>query len=248
MNNLTQTIIDKSKSLGISTLSSLFPRDFEYYMIALELCDGDGIMLDYFTFPIMPNNIEIIDSPSFKVQSTFGGVGVLSSNIFTPKKITLSGNFGRNVKILNRGVASGLFAGFAKKNKSERGYGADTVANTTLEFNANIKTGYGCIKVLESILNRSYEIDSQTGKVNKLYFYNLAFGESYLVKYEQSKMSQSLPNNMIWEYSVNLQAICPLHLDKNKGVTKLTTNSGSISAFGMGIVQQSTNDLIKSLF
>jgi len=234
--------VEKAKATGTSALSALFPRDFECYMVAFELCNGDGITLDYFTFPIMPSNIEIIDTPALKIQNTFGGVSALSSNIFTPKKISLSGNFGRNIKLLNRGSSLNLLVGgFLQRNITERSYGGGTPSKDTIEFNNNLKTGYGCNKVLQAIINRSYEIDRSTGKVNKLYFYNLAFGESFLVKCEQSKFSQSLQNNMMWDYFLNLQAICPIHLDKLRG------KSGTAMAFGMSEVQKTTNSLLKSL-
>ena len=232
------------ESLGAVTSSVLFPLDFECYMIAFELCDGNGKTLDYFTFPIMPTNIDIQENSIVKVQNTFGGVSVISSDLFNPKKISLKGNFGRNLKLLNRGI-NGLnwSTNFSQRNEKERNYGQEGSQNNILELSSVIKTGYGCTKVLQSILNRSYSVDKSTGKVNKLYFYNLAFGESFLVKCESVKFTQSIgSNNMMWDYDINLIATCPLHLDRFKGNL---ANKGKI--FGMSVIQQSTNSLIRSL-
>ena len=37
------------RSIGQAALSSLSPHDFEYYMVALELTDGSGRTIDYFS-------------------------------------------------------------------------------------------------------------------------------------------------------------------------------------------------------
>ena len=165
-------ILEKTlNNLGVATANLLFPRDFECYMVAFELCSGNGDTLDYFTFPIMPSSINIQENQIVKIQNTFGGVSVLSSDLYNPKKISLKGNFGRNIKLLNRGKNSlSWAAGFYKSTETERSYGQNTDPTTTRELSSMIKTGYGCTKVLQSVINRSYGVDKVTGAVNKLYF------------------------------------------------------------------------------
>lgn len=62
----------------------------------------------------------------------------------------------------------------------------------------------------------SYHIKSngvdKDGLPFRLYFYNMALGESYLVVVPPTGLvlNQSLQRNMIWEYSLTMTAIAPL--------------------------------------
>lgn len=216
-------------------LSSLYPREFECYMIAFELCDSQGKTLDYFTFPVMPSEISITEKLAVRVQNTFGGVSSISSSVFVPKDITLQGSFGRNFKILYRGNLTIPFVG---KAEVERNYGFDSSLKQS-ELSNTLKTGFGCIKVLQSIINRSVGVD-EYGNCNRLYFYNLAFGESYLVKASSFQSSQDLSSNAIWRYALKLEAVCPIHLDKygNGKVKKAYLNTA---------IQSSLNAVINGI-
>jgi len=44
-------------TVGRSAMNALFPYDFEVYMMALELTDGNDNTIDYMSFPIMPESI-----------------------------------------------------------------------------------------------------------------------------------------------------------------------------------------------
>lgn len=211
--SIKNTWIKKAISLGYSAasilMSSLYPREFEMYMIAFELCDSKGKTLDYFSFPIMPSEMQISEKNATKSQSTFGGVSSVSSSVYIPKMVKISGNFGRNFKILYRNKVT---VPFIKKVEVERSYGIGS-PKKELELTNSIKTGYGCIKVLESIINRSVGID-EYGNCNRLYFYNLAFGESFLVKVGNFDFQQTLSTNAIWNYSLDIECVCPIYLDK----------------------------------
>lgn len=226
-NEIQETWLKKAESIGYNAaatlLNSLYPREFECYMIAFELCDSKGKTLDYFTFPIMPSEISITEGFATKVQNSFGGVSSISSSVYIPKDISLSGNFGRNFKVLYRGK---LTLPFVSKSEVERNYGFDSPLKIK-ELSNTLKTGYGCIKVLQSILNRSVGID-EYGDCNRLYFYNLVFGESYLVKVNSFTPSQDMSTNAIWRYNLKLKTVCPIHLDKyakQKGKVASTLNS-----------------------
>lgn len=217
MNNIDKNIINiwenKIKSLGYSAasslMSSLYPKEFECYMISFELCNYAGETIDFFSFPVLPTEINIQEQFPVNIKNTFGGVSVLSTDIYNPKTITISGNFGRNFKLLNRGDLK-----FFKAIEWERRYNEQSDQYTYKELSTTVKTGFGCLKVLESILNRSYAVDYDYGMSNKLYFYNLAYGESYLVKAISWTPSQDLSSNAIWKYNLVLQTICPIYLDK----------------------------------
>lgn len=235
-----EEIIEKVSSVGSVAASLLWPYDFECYMVAFELCDGVGKTIDYLSFPITPENLQIEETPAVNIKNTFGGVSVVSSELYTPKTISLRGNFGRAIKVLSRGDITASFTSLGGF-EFERSYSKDLQAKKTSELSHNIKTGYGTSKVLQSILNKSYGVHKTLGVVNKLYFYNLAFGESYVVKVTYFKISQSLENNMLWNYDITLKTISPLDLDKQK------TNSSLIKSFGVNVVQNGINSLLKSL-
>lgn len=214
----------KSKSLGYTAaatlLSSLYPADFEAYMIAFELCDNFGETLDFFAFPIMPSQLDIQETIPVRVENTFGGVNALSSTVYVPKEINLNGNFGRIFKVL---IRNEFKIPIITKFDLERDYTGGNQTFKQTELSHNLKTGYGCIQVLRSLINRSVAVDSKTGLPNQLYMYNMAFGEGYLVKPTNFNASQDISNNGIWKYNLSLKSICPLYLtDKSiqKGLIK----------------------------
>ena len=218
--------------LGFNTtatlMSTLYPIDFEAYQISFELCDSKGKTLDYFSFPIMPSELSIKEDIPVKVENTFGGVNSISSNVFVLKDISLNGNFGRQFKIL---VRNKFVVPLAHTVTQERDYGVGGQQRKELEISNSLKSGYGCIKVLQSIINRAVEVDSY-GECNKLYFYNMAYGESYLVKPITFRGYQNINNNGIWSYDLSLKAVCPLHLDASKVGKKWKNVAGSVLQSG----------------
>lgn len=232
--------IQRAAVLGYNTaanlMSILYPVDFEAYQISFELCDSEGKTLDYFTFPIMPSELSIKEIIPVKIENTFGGVNSISSNIFVPKDISLNGNFGRQFKIISRNK---VIIPFYSKIIQERDYGVGGQQRKEIGISSMLKSGYGCLKVLQSIVNRSVEIDSK-GECNKLYFYNMAYGESYLVKVLDFRGFQNISNNGIWSYDLNMKAVCPLHLDSQKTGKKWKN-------FGISVVQSSANGLTRGL-
>ena len=81
----------------------------------------------------------------------------------------------------------------------------------TPDFSAGVKTGFGVTKILQAMLNKSSGVGAN-GKPFRLYLYNLALGESYLVVVPPNgfTLSQNLQKNMIWEYSINFTIIAPM--------------------------------------
>lgn len=238
--NLEKTWLKKAEAIGYTavaaTMSALYPIDFEAYMISFELCDSKGISLDFFTFPIMPTDLSVEEEIPVKIDNTFGGVNSISSNVYVPKSISLNGSFGRKFKTLIRNKVS---IPFVQRTIQERDYGVKGIQKQELEVFNMLKTGFGCFKVLQSIVNRSVEVDIW-GECNKLYMYNMAYGESYLVKPISFRGSQSTQNNGIWNYELNLKAVCPLHLDAHR-------QGGAIKAkvFAMAAGQSAVNSVVK---
>lgn len=234
--------------LGRAGLSALYPNDFEAYIISLELATWDDKTIDYLTFPIMPNSIQQNEPKRTTIKQTSNGVTALTIGSYTPKEITIRGNFGRNFKIL----AGRMFTGFNTPNYSIQS-GKRTIeslhdTNTPTKFNPfdfGIKTGYGVTKILQSMIDKSNGLDNN-GKPFKLYFYNMALGENYLVKIPPNgfSLNQSMSSNMIWEYSLTMIAIAPLNYVL--GNAKLNQNKLTLAA--TSIVQTGVQQVVTDIY
>ena len=249
IDNIKNSWINKANAIGYTAaatlLSALYPVDFECYMIAFELCNSSGETLDYFTFPIMPTDLSIDEEIPVKVENTFGGVNSISSNVFVPKNISLHGNFGRQFRVLVRNKTTFplydkiVFGKTTDQIIQERDYGVKGIKKKEPEISNSLKTGFGSFKVLQSIINRAVEVDDK-GECNKLYMYNMAYGENYLVKPINFRGSQSVSKNGIWNYELNLKAVCPLHLEAHK--------QGSIlKAYTMSAIQSALNIVLSGI-
>lgn len=180
-------IREQLSALTKEALNSLYPNDFEFYMIALELVSIDtGKTLKYFIFPVMPNSMSSSRTFNNQVTETFTGVTLFTNNSFKPFDISLVGDFGKDFKILLGEKFEDLV------------YSFDTI-------NDKIKTGYGCIKLLEEILDESVKTDENGQRL--LFYYNLAFNQRYIVSVNSFTPSQELGKNGIWSYNLSLKAL-----------------------------------------
>lgn len=208
------------KQFGKAGLNALFPNDFEYYMIAFEIVNSKGESVDYFTFPILPNTIKETQPQLNNIRKTSGGVLVMDNETFVPTEIALSGSFGRKFKFLVKSTDLAI-AGFRFN-----GDGASFEMENS-EFSSFAKTGYGCIKVMESIKNKSRKLD-QYGKPYRLILYNPILGNNYYVKFESFSHSQSSQDsNMMPNYEMRLKSIGPLSKSSGDGqIEDLLLNLG----------------------
>lgn len=193
-------------TLGKSGLNLLHPNEFELYLCALELTDQNGNTLKYFVFPVMPSGIDENLPQLTNIKKTMAGVTVLSSPTFNPTDISLAGNFGRKFKVLLGTDATELISSFTTADGSLTKQ--SVLGGAANFFDNRIKTGYGCIKILQDIIEQSQQVDSKG--IRRLIFYNLALGNSYLVKAINLRFSQSQESNMIWNYNLQLKSIAPL--------------------------------------
>lgn len=210
---------DTLSSLGESALSAIFPRDFEVYLCALELVDYSGVTIDFFVFPVMPNSIQKVEKERVSVTKTLTGTVVMQSSSYVPDSLVINGNFGRSFKYVsnNKSLVEGdssFSNGFFKALSIKRGvYSADNVDSNIprkiySEFNPSVKTGFGCVKILQSIISKSKASDE--GKPFRMHFYNLALNESYLVVAGKTPLtlSQNIQDsNMLWNYTLNLEVL-----------------------------------------
>lgn len=194
------------EQIGRSALNVKYPKEFELYMCALELIDGNGKTLKYFVFPVMPSNLEENQPHITNVKKTLAGVTVLSNPTFIPRDIVLSGNFGRKFRILLGTDYMEFVSSF--KTEDDKVTKQSVLKGVEQVFDDRIKTGFGCCKILEEIVDECNSVDENGTK--QLIFYNPALGNSYLVKPTGLKFSQSQETNMIWNYSLALKAIASL--------------------------------------
>ncbi len=215
-----------ASSIGKKAISALFPNDFELYIMALELVNSDKQTEAYFLFPVQPFSISEQNRPIQNIKKTAGGITVLSTQTFSPTDTMIQGNFGRKFKFL-LGKELINFSAFLQQPFISKPEFAQ-------EFDVNIKTGYGCIKVLESIINKSSKLD-KANKPYALYMYNLALGNSYLVKVLNYDFHQNQENNMIWHYSMAVKSLIPVEAISEQSQQSLTVNLAANQLIQQGI-------------
>lgn len=200
---ISDKLTNSISQIGKAGLNAKYPNDFEAYLVAIELTDSIGVTEEYFIFPIMPSQIQKTENNRTTIKKSSSGTTVLYSDSFTPNDISIKGNFGRGFKFLVQ--PSNVGDGFAI------GLNFDKFSSKLPEFDATVKTGYGATKILQKICNNSSKLDKRGG-VKRLFFYNMALGESYLCVVPSGglTLSQTYDTNMIWNYSLNLTVIANL--------------------------------------
>lgn len=200
-----QRIIDITDNGGKALANSIFPNEFEYYAVTLELVDSEDQTVDFLTFPVTPNAIDYSYNSIVNVKKNMGGVTAIDSSTFVPSKYNMSGSFGRNLKILvGRDVTH-------QDSTQQGNFGIDTALQITSSIlNSKIKSGYGTIKVLEAIVKKSSQLDAYN-RPHRLYLYNPALGHSFLVKVMSWRANQDYnSSNMVWQYDLQMITILPL--------------------------------------
>ena len=243
--------ISLAQQLGMQTLSSVYPYDFEWYMCALELTDSKDQTIDYLAFPIQPDSIQKSEPTRNNIKKSMAGVTVLSNDAYIPQDITIRGSFGRQFKLLlnvkeikgknsQYSTVNGVYSLYQKAGASAINYPS---------FNIAAKNGYGIIKILQAIVNKSVGLDDE-GKPFKLYFYNMALGESYLVAIPPSgaQFSQDVSKNMVWSYSITMKTLAPLDAvrEEQSGSLRKELSATAVAA-GVSMVAQGVNDIMMEI-
>lgn len=207
MPNINKAVSDKYKrllsSFGKNFVNSSFPNDFEAYLMSFELVDSNNTTIEYFMFPIMPEEISESKKTLTTIRKTSSGINSMFNPTFTPISIGIKGNFGRQFKIMmNNDIVAlvGVFGKLLNKNRS-KGFSLP-------EFDISVKTGYGVMKKFQSIIEKSFSLD-ENGRPHKLFFNNYAFNTSYMVEIESISFDQNMASNMIWNYSLEMTALAP---------------------------------------
>lgn len=218
---------------GKAAVSALFPNDFEYYAITLELVDSDDRTIEFLTFPVNPETLTYDNTPVTTIKKTFGGVNATSNSTFHPRQITLQGTFGRKFRLLI-GKAS------VSEYSSQRGYWGSikrgVMSVKQAAFSSKIKRGYGVTKLLEDIVEKSNSLDDKNEPL-RLFFYNPTLGHSFLVKVGQFQLSQNRESsNAMWRYSLQLTAIAPL-----SSISSRNSRGSLLKILSMAVLQSGAN-------
>ena len=148
--------------IGKRATNTLFPDDFEYYLVSLELVNSLGVTVDFLSFPIQPESIRETKTELTNIKNSARGITAIKTTKTIPKQIEIKGDFGKNFKfILGRELVNFTSIKISNTQNKESLFSGTTDIKKSL-FSRTIKTGYGTIKVLESIIDKSLAI--VTGK------------------------------------------------------------------------------------
>lgn len=219
--SVQNTANDLIRTLGRATAHYLFPNDIDFYFVAFELVDSNDRTVQYFAFPVNPQSIIFQDSEITKIQRTVGGITTLKTTTFDPKSYTLQGEFGRNWKV----IVNGSPFSFGALNFDNLGFNLRELRLGSPELSIEVKSGYGCVKLMEKIIKSAKNLD-ENGNPYKLFFYNTSLNHQYLIEPQDFTFSQNLQKNMIWQYSVRFNCIGRIEdLAFNSGDTLATSLS-----------------------
>lgn len=218
-----------------ATLNALFPKEFDLYLLSLELVelDNSGIekQVDYFTFPINPESISKREVYTKSVERTLNSVVVTRLSGFIPQEIIIKGNFGKNFKILDR----------QRKRTDCIEINDFASLYTNSEVSTYIKSGYGSLKVLQEICYNSNSLKP----LRKLYLHNFMLGEDHQVEVMDLQIDMNKQSNMIWAYTLRLKTVAPQNVPSGD---KLKKSLKSISIQAASNAARTAVDTISNLY
>lgn len=211
-----QKYLSSLRTIGRGVLNAIYPNDIETYFLALELVDSRNRTVDYFAWPVLPEELRESHNEITNVRKTMTGVNVLKNSTFNPRPILIRGKFGRRFRVLIGGNGIEI-AGFGIGISFKGGLSVSATPNflnqTPAQFSSFVKTGFGCIKVIERIKERSKRLDSDL-KPHTLYLYNPILGGNYQVEFAPGEsfvhLQDSGQHNMLPSYMLKLIATAPL--------------------------------------
>ena len=231
---MEQQVLNIVRTVGKAAANALFPNDVEYYIITIELVDSKGNTVDYLTFPVNPDLFTYDDHSLVNIRKTLGGVTTLNTSTFVPKTIVMSGTFGRSFKLLLQPPIQSNETGFSL---------TDGLSLKTNTLNATVKSGYGTLKLLESILVKSKELDIYN-EPHSLYLYLPLSGHNFVVEYTDFSLRQDVASsNILWRYNVKLMAVAPLTQARTRN-SKITS---VVNTVGVNLVQKRANSLLSNI-
>ena len=196
--SVIENTLNTAMTMGKAVLHAKAPDNYEYYMCSLELIDCSGNQVGFISFVVMPNNITESATPIQTQTKTKNGMVTLFNDSFAPVNISLQGTFGRKFKIVTDMV---------DPSESKKNFFNGSIGKIS-GVDAAVKSGYGLTRVLQYILKKTNKLDAQ-GRPYILLFNNYSFNSSYVVDVMSYSFNQSIENNMLWFYELQLKAIAP---------------------------------------
>lgn len=228
---IIKTAIDRAVNMGKAALHAAAPDNFEYYLCSFELLDGtNGKKVGFMSFPVLPDSITQSHQTIQSIVKTQNGVVTTYNQSFAPVDINISGSFGRKLRIL-----TDLKDPWNYKGKKKLG----TILNGRINIpginvDVYLKTGYGLIKCLQHMLGGANGHLGDKPKISTgdkefrpyfLIFNNFTFNQSFVVEVIGYSFSQSVGNNMIWNYNVQLKAVA----DANGFLVRKKSTSNAVA-------------------
>lgn len=196
-----QAIGDSVIQFGRAAVHAIAPDDFEYYMCSLELLDSAGITKGFVMFPVMPNNMMETKTEMVSITKTNSGIVSIFNPTFVPRDISIQGTFGRKLRVLSNFVPVEEESSNWFKRLMNGSYGKYTGGVVT-------KSGYGIMRAMKKMIDMLYRLD-ENGLPHVMIFNNYALNTRYVVEIPQSSFSQTVGENMLWYYNLEMKAIAP---------------------------------------
>jgi len=213
--------------IGRGALHALAPDDFEYYACTFELINSKNIIEDIFHFPVMPSGISVARQSILTVKAT--GQSYLSqfNDCFVGKKISINGTFGRKFRLMVT---------------KEVGQVAGTNSKLFQNFDLKVKTGYGALKLLEKIIENSQILD-EDNQPKFLLFYNHTYNQNNIVEVTNFTVSQSLENNMMWNYNIEITMLG----DIDTIIGGIDSKKNLYNLLSMSVINKSVNKVFDNI-
>ena len=219
---LKNTLLTKLFRMGRGAANIVFPNDIEAYFLIFQLVDYELKPLRTLTFPIMPTDIIEHQPELTKATPTYGGVHVIKTDSFIPRKVVIVGMFGRRIYLVNtiHGTVKERITGLLSNVKNI------VTQEEIPEFSRTFKTGYGALKSIEQLKELSKSRDDM-GRQHYLYLYNPVFGSNYVVEFNVFERTQnSETSNLLYPYKIELTAVADVSsIIGIKGRAKATLRS-----------------------
>lgn len=220
-NALANSILQRVLAVGEGVLHTLFPKDQEAYFILLELINSLGATVQAVLFPVLPRELREEHVELTNISTTYGGTHTLRREGFTPRTITMEGQFDRSIRLavpligFSSPAPESVFVYAPRSLQTESASTTPRIPATALttagvartrELSGRFKRGYGIIKLFEEmkelskfrdVLNRPYT----------LILYNPVLGNNYIVEFNSfSHMQNNRSANRLPSYKMQFTA------------------------------------------
>lgn len=160
----------------------------------------------------------------------------------TPSQMSINGQTLANIKKLSQGYLVQFNDSFAGKNISISGSFGRRFRLMLNDGELKLRTGYGATKMLEKIMMSNHQLDSKQ-KPRFLVFHNYAFNHSGIVEILNYSFQQSMENNMMWNYTIEMKMVA----DATKVLTSTERKGDLIRLLSESVMSKNINDILSNV-